>query len=342
LIGKWSSLLILLLLLLGPMEFEVLGWGWQGGLVVFGRVYQPDGQPAVRAKVRIEIVNGFWREIWSDDQGKFEFRAIPAGRYRLAATNPEVAEQFSEPAESDSTRSFANRLQVDLYLRLPVKVAEVGRPPGGSSTLVSVEEAGQKIPGGARKAYEQGMKLQRENEPVKALLQFDRAIEIFPGYYQALTERGNIRMARTLLSEAASDFEQALRLNARYAPALRGLGYCQLQQRQFEAAINSLERAFAVAPEVPLTLLLLGYGNMSLDRIEPARQCLIEALRLDEKAAARAHVYLGEIESKEGKYAEAAERLRRYLSLNPGASDAGTLRQREEEWRQRVKKAERD
>lgn len=335
--GK-RRLTLIALLLLGLLGIEVPGW--QGGIVVFGRVYQPDGQPAVRAKVRIEIVNGFWREVWSDDQGKFEFRAIPAGRYRLAATNPEVAEQFSEPAESDSTRSFANRLQVDLYLRLPVTVGV--KPAGSSSSLISVEEAAQKVPGGARKAYEEGLKLQRGSEPVKALLQFDRAIELFPGYYQALTERGNIRMARNLLNEAASDFEQALRLNARYAPALRGLGYCQLQQRQFEAAINSLERAYAVAPEVPLTLLLLGYGNMSLDRIEPARQCLIEALRLDEKAAARAHVYLGEIESKEGKYAEAAERLRRYLSLNPGASDAGTLRQREEEWRQRVKKTERD
>jgi tetratricopeptide (TPR) repeat protein len=345
LIGKWSSLLILLLLLLGPMEFEVLGWGWQGGLVVFGRVYQPDGQPAVRAKVRIEIVNGFWREVWSDDQGKFEFRAIPAGRYRLAATNPEVAEQFSEPAESDSTRSFANRLQVDLYLRLPVKVGDGGRPPGGSSILVSVEEAGQKIPGGARKAYEQGMKLQRENEPVKALLQFDRAIEIFPGYYQALTERGNVRMARGLLSEAAGDFEQALRLNARYALALRGLGYCQLQQRQFEAAIVSLEKAYAAAPEVPLTLVLLGYGNMLLDRIGLARQCFVEALRLDEKAAARAHVYLGEIEAKEGNYAAAAEQVRLYLSINTGGAggtetaDTGALRQREEEWRQKAKSA---
>ena len=81
------------------------GWAgaWQGGLTVFGRVYLPDGQPAVRAKVKIEVINGFWREVWSDDQGNYEFRGVIAGRYRLSATNPEDSEQFSEPAESDST-----------------------------------------------------------------------------------------------------------------------------------------------------------------------------------------------------------------------------------------------
>ena len=310
------------------------GLGWQGGITVFGRVYLPDGQPGVRAKVRIEIVNGFWREVWSDDQGRYEVRAIPAGRYRLSAVNPEVTEQYSEPAESDSTRSFANRLQVDLYLRVPVRVGGNAAPPG----VVSVEEAAQRIPGGARKSYEEGLRRLRARDEAGAIRQLTRAIDEYPEYFQALTERGNIAMGANRLDEAARDFEAALRVNGRYAPAWQGLGYCQLQQRRFEEAVGSLERAYAAAPRVALTLLLLGYGNLSLNRYEPARQCLEEALRVDERAAARAHVYLGEIIARSGEYESAADHIRQYLKLNPAATDAVRLRELEDGWRRQIKR----
>lgn len=306
----------------------------QGGLTVFGRVYLPNGDPAIRVKVKIEVVNGFWREVWTDDQGNYEFRGIIAGRYRMTATNPDAAEQFSEPAESDSTRSYANRLQINIYLRLPVKHPAENVPPG----VISVAEAAQNIPKDARKAYEQGLKFQKENQAEKALAQFDQAIQLYSGYFQALTERGNLRMMRNQIGEAADDFVKALELNPKYAPALRGLGYCQIQQKRFEMAVANLERAFALEPGVSLTLLLLGYGNLMLNRTEPARQCFQEALRLDEPAAARAHVHLGEIYAGEGKFKEAADEIKRYLSLKPAGADIENLKKLEAQWRERGKK----
>ena len=306
----------------------------QGGLTIFGRVYLPDGQPAVRAKVKVEIINGLVREVWSDDQGNYEFRGMPGGRYRLSATNPEAAEQYSEPAESDSTRSYANRLRVDVYLRLPTEHGKAA-PPG----VVSVAEAAQDIPKAARKAYEQGLKWQKENQAEKAIAAFDQAIKLYPEYFQALAERGNLRMARNQLPEAAADFERALELNGKYVPALRGLGYCQLQQKQFAAGVANLERAYALAPNVAHKLLRLGYGNLSLNRHEAAKQCLQEALRLDAAGAARARVYLAEVFAQEQKFNEAADAIRAYLKVKPDAPDAAGLRKREEEWRARGKTA---
>ncbi|MFN0085007.1 MAG: carboxypeptidase regulatory-like domain-containing protein [Blastocatellia bacterium] len=309
----------------------------QGGITIFGRVYDPDGQPAVRVKVRVEIINGMMRETVCDNDGRYEFRGMPAGRYRLSGSNPEASEQYAEPAESDSTRSYANRLQVDIYMRLPIKHVAPTVPPG----VVSIEEASQNIPREARKAYEQGMKLQKENQAgkggEKAMAQFNQAIDLYPEYFQALTERANLRMARNQLPEAAGDFERALRVNGKYVPALRGLGYCQIQQKQYAAAVANLEVAFALAPRASLTLLLLGYGNLSLNRYEAAKQCLQEALRLDETSAARAHVHLGEIYAREEKFTEAADEVRRFLSLNAQAPDAAQLKEMEKQWRARAK-----
>jgi tetratricopeptide (TPR) repeat protein len=305
-----------------------------GGFVIFGRVNLPNGRPATtRMKVFIEGMNGLRRDILSDDQGNYEFRGISGGRYYVHAANPNAPEQYCDPIEADTTRAYSGRLQVDVNLRLPLHEEKKDVNPG----IVSVSEASQSIPKPALKAYEQGLKLQKENKRELALVAFNKAVELYPEYFQALTERANLLMGGGQLTEAAADFERALRLNEKYAPALRGLGYCQIQQKQFEVAVSNLERAFVIEPKIPLTLLLLGYANLSLGRYEPARECLEEALKLGPESAARAHVYMAEIFAHEQKFKEAADSIRRYLALKPDAADAAELRKMESDWRARGK-----
>ena len=304
----------------------------QGGFLIFGRVSLPNGQPAARVRVYIETMSGLKRDVLTDQEGNYEFRGMSAGRYRVHAINPDVPEQFSEPAESDTTRSFANRLQINVYLRLPLHGEKRDARPG----TVSAAEAAQNIPKAARKAYEQGVKLQKENRSQDALAQFNQAVDAYPDYFQALTERGNLLMQQNKLVEAGTDFARALTLNNKYAPAWLGAGYCELQRKHFPTAVADLERAFAFDPNVPLTLLLLGYANLSLDRREEAKQCLQQALKLNAESAARAHVYLGEIYAQEEKFKEAADELRAYLKANPQASDAAHLKTLEADWRARA------
>jgi len=308
----------------------------QGGFIIFGRVNLPNGRPpTTRMKVFIEGVNGLRRDILSDDQGNYEFRGMSGGRYRIYATNPDAPEQYCDPVEGDTTRAYSNRLQVDINLKLPLHKEKKDANPG----IVSASEAAQNIPKSARRAYEEALKLQKENRAEQALARFNQAIELYPEYFQALTERANLLMGGGKLTEAAADFERALRLNDKYVPALRGVGYCQIQQKQFEAAVSNLERAFVMEPKVPLTLLLLGYANLSLSRFEAAKQCLEEALKLGPESSARAHVYLAEVFAHEQKFKEAADSIRRYLALKPDAADAAELRKMESDWRARAKGA---
>jgi tetratricopeptide (TPR) repeat protein len=305
-----------------------------GGFVIFGRVNLPDGHPArARMKVFIEGLNGLRRDILSDDQGNYEFRGISGGSYRVHATNPNAPEQYCDPIEADTARAYAGRLQVDINLKLPLHKEKKGANPG----IVGVSEITQNIPKPALKAYEQGLKLQKENKEEQALAAFNQAVELYPEYFQALTERANLLMGRNQLADAEADFERALRLNDKHVPALRGLGYCQIQQKQFEAATKNLERAFVIEPESPLTLLLLGYANLLLGRYDPAKQCLEEALKLGPEVAARAHVYLAEVFAQEQKFKDAADSIRRYLTLKPDAADAKHLKELESQWRERDK-----
>jgi tetratricopeptide (TPR) repeat protein len=305
----------------------------QGNITVFGRVSFPDGNPASRVKVFIEASNGLKREMLSDDQGRYEFRGLGSGRYRVSAVNPEVPEQYSEPAESDTTRTFANRLQIDVYLRLPMQRDKKNHNPG----VISATEAAQKIPKAARKAYDQGIKLQKENRSQDALIQFNQAIELYPEYFQALTERANMLMQNNQLPQSEADFARALQIDPKHVPALRGLGYCQIQQKKFPEALGNLEKAFALEPNVPLTLLLLGYANLSLNRYQEAKQSLQQALKIGPENAARARVYLAEVFAHEQKFKEAADEIRAYLRVKPDAADAAGLQKMEADWRARSK-----
>ncbi len=302
-----------------------------GGFLIFGRVYLPEGKPASKVKVYIEASTGMTREAIADDSGNYEIRGMSAGRYRVKAINPTAPDQYSDPAESDSTRSYSNRVQINVYLRLPLTESKQSLNSG----TINADDAA--IPKAARKAYEQGLKLQKEKHPQEALAQFNQALELHPNYFQALTERGDLLMQHNNLAEAEADFARALKLNGKYAPAWRSIGYCQLQQKNFAAAVSNLENAFALEPNVPLTLLLLGYGNLSLNRYEEAKQCLHEALRLDAGSAARAHVYLGEIFAHEQKFKEAADAIQKYLKLKPDAADAKQLKELEIQWRGKAK-----
>lgn len=323
----------LLVLLLGSSAMVALA---AQGFTIFGVVNLPGGGRAPRVRVRIEGLNGLQREMITDDQGNYQFVGVPGGRYRLTVTNPEDDKQFTDPTEADTSRSFANRVQVHLYLRHRVAPAKSEEKP--KAGVVNVAEAGQNIPKNARKAFEDGMKAKREGKLDRARDRFDQAVSHYPSYFQALSERGELRMQTRDMDGAIADFEQALKINADYAPALRGAALCLLEQRKLAEAAERFTQAVTIEPDHAATHLMLGYVYLLLDEREPARQALEGALRIDEKGAARARVYLADLYAREGRFKEAADSLWAYLEANPAAPDAQRLRSQEIQLRARAVK----
>jgi tetratricopeptide (TPR) repeat protein len=305
---------------------------FQGGFTILGSVSLADGKPAPYFKVKISGMTGLNFEVQTTDQGRYQFFNIPNGRYRLTAYDPADSTTSSEATEADTSRAGGNRLIVHLYIRSkPIAKSE------SKTGVVSVTEATQQIPKEAKKAYEQGVKLKADKKLDQALENFDRAVRLFPEYFQALTGLGEIRIAQNQSAAASEDFARALQYNEEYAPALRGAGYCKLEQQQFEDAIKYLERAIAVEPNVANTHLFLGIANLSLDRREAAERALQQALKLDADHAVTAHIYLADLYARQQQFREAADELRIYLKARPNAPNAAKLKVTEAELRARAK-----
>jgi len=281
----------------------------------------PDGTHARRARVRATSQSGYAHEVFTNDQGRYEIRELPRGRFSLSAVNLEDPDQVSESAETDTMRVFSNLITVNLFLRnRPDRTQEVPR-----SLVLSARDAAERVPKEAQKAFENGLKLGEENRLAQAEGSYGKAIAIYPSYRQALIERGNLRLAAGRLDDASTDFARVLKLDPHSGPALRGSGVCKFQLGRFPEAVSDLEKAAAAEPDVAKTQMFLGLALMAQDDRERAAASLQRALSLDPKGSARAHVHLASILFKQNRPAEAAAQLDAYLEAVPNAPDRDRL-----------------
>jgi tetratricopeptide (TPR) repeat protein len=298
---------------------------------IYVQVTLPSGRPAGGALVTLTPSSGVPREAFANDSGRLEFPGMPEGQYTLSAISTYNPNLMSDVVQTNPSRTANGNLTVQLLLR-DRSVHTKDSKPG----VIRADENEQKVPKAARKAFNEGLKFNGNDEPLKALESFNRAIELYHEYYQAFSARGDVNISQRKLEEAAVDFDRALKINVHYGPALRGFGYCMLEKREFASAIELFEKAISAEPENASTYLLLGIANLELDRREPARQALEKALSFTTQPVSRAHIYLANLYALEHRYQQAADELRKYLDAEPAAADAKSMQAIEAQWRARV------
>jgi Tfp pilus assembly protein PilF len=299
---------------------------------VQGRVTLPEGTPAGAVLVTLVDRGGVPRQTYATEHGRFEFEEVPEGAYFLSAKSLTDPGLTADRVEADTGKTVTGNLYVNLTLRKDVVAAGAPKKP----EAVSVAEVGQKVPKQARQAFKEALKLRGENQNDKALESLTRAVEAFPEYFQALAERGDLLIVSGRLTAAAEDFARALKVNPRYGPALRGAGYCKLERREFPESAKYLEQATAARPDDANAYLLLGIAYLEQDRRGQAEGALLKALSFDTRRELRAHIHLGNLYAREGRYEDAAEQLRKYLEANPADPDSARLKEVEARWRARA------
>ncbi|MFB3905863.1 MAG: tetratricopeptide repeat protein [Acidobacteriota bacterium] len=296
---------------------------------VFGQVHLPDGKPAADVIVEISASSGYSAQTITNDQGQYEFSSLPAGRYRLTASDPDKPEIHAESAETDVSRVPGQRVMVHLFFRA---VAEApGKRP--ERAVVSVTEIAQQVPKDAQRAYERALELKNRGDATRAAANIEKALAIFPTYFQALTLRGELAIRQGRTAEALAAFSEALKINPDFEPALRGSGFCKLQQRKIADAALDLGRAVELNSLDSEAHLYFGIATLALDRRTEARNSLEQALQLAPAGAITARIYLANLHAKEGRYAAAADELRKFLAAQPEAPNADRLRAQEAQWR---------
>jgi tetratricopeptide (TPR) repeat protein len=298
---------------------------------IYVQVALPNGRPAAGAVVTLSPNSGVPRTAFANDSGRIEFPGTSEGQYTLSAVSQSDPNLVSDTAQTNPSRTANGNLTVHLQLH-----DRSDRSKNAKPGVIRVDDNDQKIPKEARKAFNDALRFKGNDEPLKAAESFDRAIKIYADYYQAWSERGDLKVMQRQLDEAASDFEKALKINPHYGPALRGAGFCKLEKKEFARAVELFEKSVLEDPLNANTHLLLGIANLELDRRQAARDALQKALSFENQRVPRAHIYLANLYARERQYQQAADELHKYIELEPAAAEAGGMKEVEAKWRARA------
>lgn len=272
---------------------------------ISGTVFLPGDLPASQVAVSLKSHDaGVFRGFLTDYEGRFEMSGLPAGRYEVS-----IEEQGYEPYRS--TAQFDGT-----SLKLELRMAASAAPqPAPNAYTISVRELN--IPGKAQNEYRKGLERLAKKDQNGSLNHFLKAIQLFPGYFEALYHAGIVHTNLGHLEKAMQSFQRAVVTSGgRYAKAVFGVGYLHYLQGRTAQAETTIRRGLELDPNSSDGYVILGMTLLRLDRTDEAEKSAREALVRDPNAA-NAYLVLADTCARRQNYREQIQDLNSYLRLDP-------------------------
>jgi tetratricopeptide (TPR) repeat protein len=325
-----SCLVLLPLLLVSTSRAQMGGIdpdpgspGTGGRNTIEGRIYYPSGRNIdKRIRVRLSGLRGDFFAL-SDDTGAFSFRRVGAGTYVVTVEGGNEYETVREQVDVvDGTTSRGSQGRTfNLQIQL--------RPKAASATNKSsvIDAALAAVPKPAADLYEKALESERAGDTSTALEQLQRAVALYPEFSLALNEIGNIYQRLGQLDKALEAFGRAVKLAPQVFELRLNYGIVLMRNRQFAEAEAQLRRATELKDASTLAHLYRGKALIQLRKYPEAERELQQVIKLGGDDVAMAYRFLGALYNERGENKLAIEALEKYLSLEPKAKDAESVRQ---------------
>jgi len=288
---------------------------------IIGTVYAEDNQqPVTQVAVSVKSHQaGVFRSVLTDYEGHFEVSGLARGSYEI-----QIEEQGYEPLR---VRAEVERAAAKLELHL---IPSPKAPP--NAYRISVRELS--IPDKAHEEFDKGLMSLDKKDFSASLVHFTKAIQTFPGYFEAFYHQGLIHTTLGQLEKAMQAFQKCSDLSAgRYARADFGIGYLLYLEGKAGEAEEVIRRGLEVDANSADGYVILGMTLLRLNRPEEAEKSAREALLRDPHLA-NAYLVLADSFARRENYAQQIQDLDAYLRLEPN----GPASRRAQEVRQVAEK----
>jgi tetratricopeptide (TPR) repeat protein len=333
-------------------------------MVLRGRVAIQDGT-AVPSDMLVERVcnNRARQEVYASPQGDFSMQlgsradSFPEARGELASPNGvaskdpvtgisrwELTKCELRASASGFHAAVISLLDLDSFGgSVDVGVIVVQRSTKIEGTTVSAIP--YKAPKAARKAYEKGLKAERNGKLADAHKYLETAVEIYPSSANAWFQLGNVLQKQSQKDAARKAYTQATTIDTRFLPPFLSLASLAFETRNWTEVLNLTGHIMDLDPlndaavtKYILDLDALNYvdayfynavANYKLNKIEDAEKSGLKAEHLDLSTRfPQLHLLLAEIFARKDDYAMAISEFQTYLDLAPQAKYADRLRER--------------
>lgn len=279
-----------------------------------GSVYEVSGQ--VRSSnnhrtvenviVRIETYSGALVDQGvADSLGRFRFTRLRPGQYRVFAT---AAGLISLPQSVDLSRA-SPRIHVLLQLSQDSPIFRAGG--AGRSGVVDA-----RVPVEAQAALEKGRTTLADKKLGEAINHIQRAIRIYPDYYDAHFLLGKLYTDGNQLEMAERALGQAVKINPKAIIAMASLGEVYRRQKKYVEGQKVLEEALKLDNNSWESNFTLGRIHWESKDIVKAGQYVARSIELQPNVA-EAHLLAGNIFIRAGLPVNALVEYEEYLRLAP-------------------------
>ena len=147
------------------------------------------------------------------------------------------------------------------------------------------ESATSKAESNAKPHYNRGLAYLRKSQYDEAIIELNKAIEIYPRYALAYNDRGVAYLRKKQYDRAISDFTMTLDINPKHHHAHYNRGIAYLDKRNYGEAISNLNQAIELDPSNPEIYYERGFAHLSKNQNEKAIADFNQAITLNPRYA---------------------------------------------------------
>lgn len=253
---------------------------------------------------------------------RFVFRDLARTRYVVRARAPGYREASNQV---DLTMMPMGSTLLTLNAENPQ--ASPGAPAGLGSTDATVTVGTLLAPESAQREYVKGGEALTQNALPEALAHFEKAVKIYPQYYQAYHSMGTLYMDQAKWPEAEKTLKRSLEINDKYAPSYAALGAVYNRQGKPAEAQPLLERSVELEPRAWQSHFELALALLAQDKAAEGEAQCRQAHELEPKVPL-VHIVLGNFALRRRDLMTARQEFQHFLDLAPDHPLAAPVRQK--------------
>jgi len=276
---------------------------------ISGEIRTADNKAVENVMIRIESSTGALVEQGAaDNMGRFRFIRLRPGQYKVFAT----ANGLNAAPQSVDLSRASPRVHVFLQLE---PVSPTFRSTGNNRVIDA------RIPLDAQAALAKGRTAAAEKKTAEAITHLQKAIQIYPNYYEAHRMLGQLYMDNSQWDKAEASLRQAVKIDAKAVPALSSLGEVYRREKKYEEAQKILDEALKLDNNSWESNFTLGRIYWELKDIPRAGRYVARSIELQPNVA-EGHLLAGNIFIRAGLPENALIEYEEYLRLAPGGEFA--------------------
>jgi tetratricopeptide (TPR) repeat protein len=335
---RFFPIVLFLISFLGSASF-VCG---QGANILQGRVITPSGtQPTNPVRVKLTFNGRAIHETFTDLSGRFSFPGLSRGNYQLTAEGDGINFQTTSVyAEVSAWGAAPQSFTQDIQLR------PIPRKPAQQAGVINAFT--QDVPSAAKEALAVGLKLAEEGKTEAAVENMRKAIKIFPDYFEAHLQLGNVFLKAEQFQGAIAELDLARQINPNDERAYQSFGLLLMKQRNFPVAVPIFAEAARLNPENPTnavmraTALIHQAASSTEDRnylLRRAEIAITEASNLSQNKLKPDNMTMALFYELKGEPDRAASELETYLKKTPQLKNSEPLQNEIKRLREKAKTA---